>query len=82
MYLSERHRPKRGDMEITTNKTTQEIFNSLIETASRKYGISKKIARDNELAKEYEDEWNGIIEAIAEAFDIDIVKVIKETTKK
>lgn len=73
--------PKGTDMEITTTKTTEEIFNSLMETAAVKYRISCNMSNE-EIAKEYEDEWHGIIEAISKAFEINIAKVIKETTKK
>ena len=71
-------------IEITTSKTNQEIFNSLIETASRKYKVHRNFEAcgNHEEAKEYEDEWNGIIEAISTAFDVHIARVIKETSKK
>lgn len=71
-------------MEITTTKTTQEIFDKMMEIASRKYKVGRKFMAfgDVEGAEEYDNEWDAICCAIAEAFEVDIVKIVKATTRR
>ena len=84
--------PKGNKMaiEITTTMTNQEIFNSLVEVARAKCDAARQYREYGEKygseeaafdAKAYENELNGIIDAILQTFNVSLRDVIRETTK-